>query len=82
MRRLGGLERFGGSRISIIKTQLGEVWLDVILPCDYLVGRYLEIFPRQTGMLEHMADMVKAILLTDPDEIADNALIGLPMGSN
>ena len=70
------------SRIGIIKHQLGNVRLYVILPCDYLVGRYPKVFLRQTGMLEHMADMVKAVLLADPDKISNNTLIGLPMGSN
>ena len=82
---MGHLGRFEGvscSRIGIIEPQLGKVRRYVILSSDYLVGWYPEVFPRQAGMLEQMADVVKAILLADPDEITDHALIGLPMGSN
>ena len=82
MRHLRRFEGVSCSRIGIIEPQLGKVWLYVLLSSNYLVGRYSEVFPRQTGMLEQMTDMVEAILHADPDEITDHALIGLPMGSN
>lgn len=61
---------------------MGKVRRYVILSSNYLVGRYPEVFPRQTGMLEQMANMVKAISLADPDKVADHALIRVPIGPN
>lgn len=65
-----------------MKPQSRKVRFDFKLTRDYLVGGYSEIFPRQPGVLKQMANMVKAIALADPDKVADNALIRVPIGPN
>lgn len=65
-----------------MKPHSRKVGLDIKLTCDYLVGGYSEIFPRQPGVLKQMADMLKAISFADPDKVADDALIRVPIGPN